>query len=1301
MYVSDAHYSLRLTTPCPRALPAGRRLPASAGARRSSRLASVLVLAFVVVLLAATPALAEQTHLLLSTFNGSPPPGSRSAPHNLVGPTGVAVDNSGGTHDGEVYVAEGEPENEEGSVIDCFNASGEYLSQINGSETVQKSFAAAGARWGLAVDPSNGNLYTALPGLGVVDKFEPVEAGCGKVVPGFGSEGQVSGANIAEGQLGSSVGVPAGAPFAPNGIAVDPTTREVFIGDEGNNVIDVFDANGKYLRQFAVNGPPASIAIDSHGHVFVVSFFSEVDVYEAATGILSIAYGSGTGVLDKGDSISVAVDPNTENVYVADVDFETEVRNINQYEGSTLISSFGASALAGLSQIAVGKANPQHIYVTNNGGYVSVFGPLVTLAVPTTEPATEVKPGSAVLNGSVNPNGAPVRECYFEYEYARNGVTEGHGLRAECEPDAKEIPKNDSPDSVHAKIALAPDVAYTFRLVAVNSETEPITQKGSDETIALPTAEADAIHTVNGDGKMSIFGVVNPDGADTHYRFEFLTERQFEEGAWADSVSTPEQDVGAGAGGELVFQEIPTLPPGASYRFRVTAESAVFPDDPQHSPVKNLLVPAPVAEQAQPPCPNEAERSGPSARLPDCRAYEQVTPANKEGALDNFDYRNGEETVVGLDGEHFFMSTLSKWGRNVGGNDTTTYSFTRTPEEWKMSSLSPQPQTGGVFNKPYRFYTPDLSQVLIEREWNISLYAASPTVEFALGPPGGFPPSGLYTTVASEPQEATGEGGRRAHSGHWVAQSRNGAVEVIESPDHKLIPGQPPTGTTAPILHGARSGQGFDLYEYSGGRLSQVNVYEGTTIGECGAELAQGREGGGARGDGQGSEGGSNYPPAGSVNAISADGSRIFFEAFPNGCPSEEEELHRLENGGGEPKIELYMRVGGTQTVDIGDYTFEGANPEGTRLFLSKRGANGVEFFSYDTETQVAKRLFSLEGGAIGPKHALSEDGNVFYFETYTDLTPEAPVGGAKIYSYDIASESMSFVAVSSAIEGDGNGGFYVSPDGGDFYFNVESVNGVSGGSANVQVYRYDSGEGIVQCVSCASPNNPEPKLISTLMPEYGPENFRLAPLGSPASADGDYVFFDTPAALLPQDINGEIIPYGGAIGKEFSPSSDAYEWRRNGIDGCGRVQGCLALITNGIDGTENVLLGTDPSGRDVFFATHSQLAPSDTDTSGDVYDARIGGGFPPPPSRPVECEGDACSTPASAPNDATPASFTFTGPGDLVPALSVRAAQNPPKVVKCPKGRVLAHGRCVKKTKARAKRGRGTRARRSGRSGR
>ena len=68
-----------------------------------------------------------------------------------------------------------------------------------------------------------------------------------------------------------------------------------------------------------------------------------------------------------------------------------------------------------------------------------------------------------------------------------------------------------------------------------------------------------------------------------------------------------------------------------------------------------------------------------------------------------------------------------------------------------------------------------------------------------------------------------------------------------------------------------------------------------------------------------------------------------------------------------------------------------------------------------------------------------------------------------------------------------------------------------------------------------------------------------------------------------------------------------------------------MSLISSGRGTYMTFLIGSADEGRDVFLYTTSQRAAQDTDTAGDVYDARIGGGFPPPPPRPVECEGAAC----------------------------------------------------------------------------
>jgi hypothetical protein len=147
-------------------------------------------------------------------------------------------------------------------------------------------------------------------------------------------------------------------------------------------------------------------------------------------------------------------------------------------------------------------------------------------------------------------------------------------------------------------------------------------------------------------------------------------------------------------------------------------------------------------------------------------------------------------------------------------------------------------------------------------------------------------------------------------------------------------------------------------------------------------------------------------------------------------------------------------------------------------------------------------------------------------------------------------------------------------------------------------------------------------------------------------------VFFNTDASLVPQDTNGVM---------------DVYEW----------YEGEISLIGSGQDSLPSFFLGASPNGANVFFGTHSRLVPSDTGGEGNVYDARVctvsEPCIQPAPAREGLCEGDACSHPAAAPSDATPASATFAGSGDLAAASSTT-----PRAKTCAKPKRLSHGRCV-----------------------
>ena len=717
---------------------------------------------------------------------------------------------------------------------------------------------------------------------------------------------------------------------------------------------------------------------------------------------------------------------------------------------------------------------------------------------------------------------------------------------------------------------------------------------------------------------------------DTHYRFQYVTKAHFEAEGFANAASTPEVDIGAGRT-RIVGADLAGLQPGQAYEYRILATSPL--GEGQGLP-QALTVPVPAPVEPSAACPNQALRTGPSAHLPDCRAYEQLTPVEKEGSMDNWGYSGNLSTPVllGEDGDHLMVKAqFSKWGPNADATNSSYFFSRQAGSGWQMTSLTPQPTAGADSYRPSLF-SPDLTQIGLNVGWSTGTVNASPELEFKAGPPGG-----PYVTVATVP---------RKYRPEWAAASAAFGTAVLRTEDRTLVPGHP-TGTK----------QGDDLYEYSEGALHQLNVSSaGTKLGTCGATIAQASVGG--------------APGA----AVSADGRRVFFEAIPGSDCSQ--------------PSHLYMRTGGAETLDFGPYRFLAADPAGAELILEKRSGEAHELFLYETESATAKPLFAIPGQLDDLQ--VSQDLSAIYFTSPERLTPEAPPPSyasedagslpVNLYRYDLSAAGLRFVLQAPV------GSPSVSPDGRYLYFSSDGVAGVfrNRDSAGIQVrqaYRYDSAEGLLQCVSCASPFAPQPQQASVFQGEIE-STPDFAPTATVASANGDYVFFDTAAALLPQDADGEFAPgtnnyfaNGGNADFTYSVSSDVYEWRKNGIDGCTHVQGCLALISSGTGGLKNILLGTDSSGRDVFFATHSQLAPSDADAQGDVYDARIGGGFPPRTAPPVECEGDACSHPVPAPNDPTPASETFHGAGNEHP----KAAGKHKRHKKHPKHHGKKHKKSVK----------------------
>jgi glucose/arabinose dehydrogenase/plastocyanin len=117
--------------------------------------------------------------------------------------------------------------------------------------------------------------------------------------------------------------------LGPAGIAVDPSSGNVYVADTGNNRIQVFSSNGTYMSKWgrfggSHNGSlshPQGIAIDQEGNVYVadtgnnrIQVFSSNGTYMSKWG----QYGTTDGMLRS--PAGIAVDPSSGNVYVADTD---------------------------------------------------------------------------------------------------------------------------------------------------------------------------------------------------------------------------------------------------------------------------------------------------------------------------------------------------------------------------------------------------------------------------------------------------------------------------------------------------------------------------------------------------------------------------------------------------------------------------------------------------------------------------------------------------------------------------------------------------------------------------------------------------------------------------------------------------------------------------------------------------------------------------------------------------------------------------------------------------------------------
>jgi hypothetical protein len=760
---------------------------------------------------------------------------------------------------------------------------------------------------------------------------------------------------------------------------------------------------------------------------------------------------------------------------------------------------------------------------------------------------------------------------------------------------------------------------------------------------------------------------LNPGGLQAGYWFEFATQGEVEKDGYGNAtrVPVPEAGLPAGVSDVLVAQPIEGLDPGVTYRFRLVASNCAAEGSlPGECMTLGEGIPGGEGDDetfstfpAAPPqsCPNAALRTGPSKSLPNCRAYELVTPADTAGRVPTMTMLGGGFGGGGFDS---WMSTPDGnsvlFGSNNGslpgvggGGFKDVYRALRDPDlGWStqlagMSGAQAQNPYPGGNSRDHRYSF-----------WNVEGHAGT------LAPADGA--HALYLRVppdlASNPNCAVDA--EPAGRFEWIGCGSLGfslnakGLWISPGGDHVIYESAAPT-----TLEPCASPSGVTIYDRMPG---------GTT--NCVSLLPNG-----------------DAPPSGAAyKGVSADGTAVAFTA------------------GGT----LYVRRDNAETLEIasGGAIFGGLSEGGDRVLYLKGG----DVFACDLgqggcSGAGAQQAIAIGSGGASTLVNVSADGSHVYFVSTVALSgaeenghgAKAVAGEQNLYAWD--GETVHFIAVVSLLDVEGEptlGGqglgrwvsdvLHTSPgptagpgkassrstsDGKFFAFQSnQNLTGFAN-DGHVAIFRYEVGappDSRLICVSCSpvrlaaasDARLQTPASSSNETSAFPPVN----PITHVASLteDGRRVFFQSGDRLASEDLDGK---------------QDVYEWEQGGTGDCDLDVGCLSLISSGFSTEDEYLYSVTPDGSDVFFLSSDVLVPQDIGGAPSIYDAREGGGYPAPPPPKPSCVGETCQ-PIVSPSRPFSSATSGEKPGN--PRVTPRRA--------CPKGKRKVRAgqrvRCVRKGK-------------------
>lgn len=1051
---------------------------------------------------------------------------------------------------------------------------------------------------------------------------------------------------------------PATAFKAPFAVVVDPSGN-IYIVDNGNEGkearIDVFNPEGVFLLELDPGAGARNAAVDSEGNLYVfrctlcgasgelVRFTPTIH----NPGAGELAYGTTPIVVKNGLAnpfVGLAVDKANDHLFVDAglriLEFGSAAEVAPGEKNGLINGEIGEGTLQentglGLAVDSGADSGQGRLYVADRAS--GQGGPILIRVFNLTSPHEQLQviPGSVIPTGSFvsEPSLAVEEETGYLFAYFDNGSSTA----------AYELEEDEGGDWTSVA-AISHSFKYQFgsEIAVDNGEGSPnknvlfIPSRGESKGVGHALAfgpseecEPEVVFLSSGNvtqGEAELRGAVNPCGGVTSYAFEYLSQRQYEEegnsfkGAQVaasgqlPAVGSPVA-VSAGVGG---------LSTETAYRFRLVAINDVG-QDVEEGNFATFSTP-----QAFGPCANDPFRAGLAAALPDCRAYELVTPA-ETGAREPRAFGFASNPTFGgpqasPTGDRVSFITE---GGTIGGLEGTgsfagdPYLASRGVSGWSTASSGPNGREAS-----------SLGPGSTSPDQGFSFWTAKPAAD------GGGPAviGGKLTNYVRYPD------------GHSVLVGR-GSLNSDPGAQGKLISYG---GTHIIFVSGGILGAGAVKLEPKAPPSDTRAIYDRTPdeVTHVVSLLPEDKT-----------------PKAGedaSYVGSSLDGRGVAFTVGKT----------------------LYLRHDNAQTFAIGsNLVFAGIAEGGSRIFYLQSG----NLKAFDSES--GKTISFSTSGDVTPVN-VAPDGSSAYFISQSRLPSASkpaknPKGAAPVANgenlYLSREGTISFVG--TVTERDVNGEFTIeqvdglglwtdavgpsaessgrfakdpsrtTADGSALLFESRAdLTGYDSGSA-AEIYRYDAAGGL-DCLSCSPSGAPAAggaSLQSILAAPGDPTPTTQFSVISNLQAGGSRAFFQSTEALVADDTDG---------------LQDVYEWEAQGFGSCTRVRGCVYLISSGRSAQPDYLYSVSADGNDVFFSSADILLGADRETTYSIYDARVGGGFP-EPGPPGACDGEGCRP-------------TLGGGPPLAAPVTAPAGKQGNVKPRCPKGkrRIKRHGkaRCVKK---------------------